>query len=153
MIPSTSCPPPVEDKITSLSYDRIEILNLLNQVQHPGAGGVVLFSGEVRNLNNGREVSYLEYEAEPVMADKHIKLIILDAIQKFNLHGAACIHRIGKVPIGESAVVVVTAHIHRKEAYRANEFIIDRVKHEVPIWKKEFFTDGTHLWGNNCNCH
>ena len=58
-----------------------------------------------------------------------------------------------KVPVGESAVVVITASSHRKEAYTANRFIIDRIKHEVPIWKCEIFQDGSREWGNNCNCH
>lgn len=113
----------------------------------------MVFSGEVRNHHLGRAVTHLEYEAEPVMANLYIQEIANEAIRKFNLYFAICVHRIGMVSVGESAVVVVTGHAHRKEAYQSNEYIIDRVKHEVPIWKKEYFEDGTYLWGNNCHCH
>ena len=68
------------------------------------------------------------------------------------LHIAVAQHRTGKVVAGDTAVVVITASAHRSEAYTANRYIIDRIKHEAPIWKCEYFTDGTHQWGSNCNC-
>jgi molybdopterin synthase catalytic subunit len=86
------------------------------------------------------------------MAEKMISSIIADARLKFKLHGAICVHRIGKVEVCESAVVVITTSSHREEAYAANRYIIDRVKHEAPIWKKEIFSDGTAEWGHNCSC-
>ena len=68
------------------------------------------------------------------------------------MHPAIAQHRTGKVAIGETAVVVITASAHRSEAYAANRYIIDRIKHEAPIWKCEYYKDGSHEWGNNCNC-
>lgn len=112
----------------------------------------MLFSGEVRNNNKGREVTHLEYEAYEPMAKKMIGEIIEDAISRFKLNDAVCVHRLGRVEISECAVVVITGAGHRKEAYDANRYIIDRVKNEVPIWKHEFFTDGTSEWGQNCDC-
>ena len=91
--------------------------------------------------------AYLEYETQEVMAAKAIKQILDDAAVKFPLKIAVAQHRIGKVGISESAVVVITASPHRSEAYSANRYIIDRIKHEAPIWKCEYFTDGTKEWG------
>lgn len=112
----------------------------------------MLFSGEVRNNNKGRKVTHLEYEAYEPMANKMIGEILEEAKSKFRLNQAVCVHRLGKVEISGCAVVVITGAGHRKEAYDANRYIIDKVKNEVPIWKHEFFADGTSEWGQNCDC-
>ena len=152
MIASPSYPPPAEDNFEYISDKSLDIVGLLAQSHVPKAGAVVLFSGDVRDNNIGKEVAYLEYEAHYSLASKMIKEIIKEAIAKWNLNFAIAQHRIGKVNVGESAVVVITASLHRKEAYQANRHIIDRIKHEVPIWKCEVFSDGSKQWGNNCNC-
>ena len=148
----SSSPQAAADKINPISEQALNIVNLLSNAHHPKCGAIVLFSGEVRDGNNGKEVSYLEYEAQPVMATKMINEILDEAKSKWPLHIAVAQHRIGKVAIGESAVIIITATPHRKEAYDANRYIIDRIKHEVPIWKCEYFSDGSHEWGGNCNC-
>lgn len=126
---------------------------LLAGAHHPGAGAVVLFSGEVRNSNRGRAVAFLEYEAYTPLAEKMMREILAAAKEKWSLETAVARHRTGQVAIGETAVVVITASAHRGEAYAANRYIIDRIKHEAPIWKCEHYADGTREWGNNCNCH
>ncbi len=131
----------------------LDIVGLLAGAHHPQAGAVVLFSGDVRDNNLGKEVAYLEYEAHESMAAKMIAAILEEAQSKWPLNIALAQHRIGQVKVGESAVVVITASPHRSEAYAANRYIIDRIKHEVPLWKCEYFTDGTKKWGGNCNCH
>lgn len=136
-----------------ISEDPIDLIYALSIGHDPKAGAVVLFSGEVRNHSHKKNVSHLEYEAYTPMARKAIREIVSDARGKWNLHQVVCIHRIGKVEIGESAVVVVTSSSHREDAYAANRYIIDRVKHEAPIWKKEYFEDGSYEWGHNCSCH
>jgi len=141
------------DNVPYISAEPLDMVALLKDAHHPGAGAVVLFSGEVRDHNSGREVAYLEYEAYAPLASKMIAEILQEAAGKWKLHIALAQHRVGKVAIGESAVIVITASAHRSEAYAANRYIIDRIKHEAPIWKCEHFTDGTHEWGNNCNCH
>jgi len=142
----------VEVKTEILTGEPIDLARAIGQCQDPKAGAVVLFSGEVRNHSHHKEVLYLEYEAYKTMAEKMIVEIVNEAKKEFKLHQAICIHRTGKVGIGESAVVVITASSHREQAYAANRYIIDRVKHEAPIWKKEYFADGTYEWGHNCSC-
>jgi len=152
MTTSPSYPRLVEDNFPYISDQPLDIVGLLSQSHNPKAGALVLFSGDVRDNNIGKEVAYLEYEAHTSLASKMIKEILEEAIAKWNLNLAIAQHRSGRVNVGESAVVVITASKHRKEAYQANRHIIDRIKHEVPIWKCEVFADGTKQWGNNCNC-
>lgn len=148
----SSSPQVVEDNFSYLWEEPLDVPGLLSKSHHPGCGAVVLFSGEVRDSSNEKEVTHLEYEAQPALAAKMMQEIIVDARKKWPLHIAVAQHRTGKVSVGESAVVVITATPHRKEAYEANRYIIDRIKHEVPIWKCEYFSDGSHEWGGNCNC-
>ena len=122
----------------------------LEKMHHPKAGAVVLFSGESRNHNEGKAVKYLEYEAHETLANKIIDEIIDTAKNKWELHDVFCVHRTGKVDICQSAVVIITLSSHRDEAYTASRYIIDRLKHEAPIWKKEFFEDGTIEWSKGC---
>jgi molybdopterin synthase catalytic subunit len=153
MTPSSLYPPAAADNsISALSADPLDIVGLLSRAHHPGAGAVVLFSGEVRNSNNGQSVAFLEYEAYAPLAIRGIENILKEAKEKWPLHIAVAQHRTGKVNIGDTAVVVITASAHRSEAYAANRYIIDRIKHEAAIWKCEHYADGTKEWGNNCSC-
>ena len=153
MIESPSFLPPAEVDLQVITSAPIDLPELFKLAHHPKAGGIVLFSGEVRNHNSGKEVHYLEYEAFVPLAEKMIREIVETAKEKWQLHFACCVHRIGKLEVGESAVVVITSHSHRGESYDANKYMIDRVKHEAPIWKNEFYHDGTSHWGGNCHCH
>ena len=135
-----------------LSAAPIDIAQMFAMAHDPAAGAVVIFSGETRNHSNGKMVQYLEYEAKESMAQKMIASIVDDAKQKWSLPFVFAQHRTGQVAVSECAVLVITASAHRAEAYAANRYIIDRIKHEAPIWKCEYFQDGTHAWGGNCNC-
>ena len=142
-----------------LTEEQISIDAVLAEFQHAlgassGAqqiGARVVFSGEIRNFSHGKEVMRLEYTAHKILAEKHMLEVVRAAAGEFPLIGAMCVHRIGLLDVSESAVVVVTAGRPRGETYAANRYIIDRVKAETPIWKKEFFADGTSIWGENCN--
>lgn len=153
MISSTSYPQVAEGDSAYLSESPLNLVELLRMAHNPNAGAVVLFSGEVRINSAGKEVSYLEYEAHSTLASKMIERILYEASSKWSLNFAFAKHRVGKVEVGASAVIVITGSPHRKEAYMANRYIIDKIKHEVPIWKCEYFTDGARVWGGNCNCH
>ncbi|RZJ83161.1 MAG: molybdenum cofactor biosynthesis protein MoaE [Chryseobacterium sp.] len=130
----------------------LDIFHLFQQAHDPKAGAVVLFSGEVRDNSLGKPVKCLEYEAFEAMAEKMIHEIVAAAKEKWHLNKVIAQHRIGEVEVGGTAVVVITCSPHRKEAYAANRYIIDRIKHEAPIWKCEHFEDGTKEWGGNCSC-
>ncbi|MDH5717276.1 MAG: molybdenum cofactor biosynthesis protein MoaE [Spirochaetia bacterium] len=129
-----------------LSETNINIIDYIDKIHHPKAGAVVVFCGEARNHNHDKPVKYLEYEAHTSLANKVINEIIKETKKKWKLHDAFCAHRTGKVNISETAVIVITLSSHRKEAYEANQFIINKLKHEAPIWKKEYYTDGTTEW-------
>jgi molybdopterin synthase catalytic subunit len=114
-------------------------------VETPEAGAIVVFSGVTRNNSNGKKVLYLEYEAYTEMAVKMMERIGLEAKQKWNINKIAITHRIGRLEIGESSVVIAVSAPHRKEAFEACHFAIDRLKQIVTIWKKEYFEDGA-VW-------
>ncbi len=121
----------------------------INSISVPETGGLVTFSGIVRMTESGRELKSLFYEAHESMALKKIKEILEDAIKRFGLLDAIAIHRIGEVQVGEISVFTAAASIHRKDAFRGCEFIIDRIKLDCPIWKKDVFTDGERWRSEN----
>jgi molybdopterin synthase catalytic subunit len=117
-----------------------------------GAGGYVSFEGWVRNLNEGHEVKSLEYEAFQELALKEGARILTEASQRFPVKHVLCIHRIGTLALSDMAVWVGVSSAHRGEAFDACRFIIDEVKHRVPIWKKEHYLDGNSGWVNCERC-
>ena len=117
-----------------------------------GAGGYVSFEGWVRDHNEGRTVQRLEYEAFEALALKEGERIVSEAVARFGVTHAACVHRVGSLGIGELAVWVGVSSVHRGEAFAACRYIIDAVKHRVPIWKKEHYTDGDSGWVNCERC-
>lgn len=114
-------------------------------VTYPGAGGVVVFVGTVRNQTKGKEVLHLEFECYEKMAIKEMSKIADEAISRWSLEKMAIHHRTGLVPITEEAVVIAVSAAHRKEAFQACEYAINTLKETVPIWKKEIFSDG-EVW-------
>jgi molybdopterin synthase catalytic subunit len=117
-----------------------------------GAGGYVSFEGWVREHNEGQQVTRLEYEAFQELAVKEGDRIIAEALHRFPVKHAICIHRVGSLALGEMAVWVGVSSVHRGEAFDACRFIIDEVKHRVPIWKKEHYLSGDSGWVNCERC-
>jgi len=117
-----------------------------------GAGGYVSFEGWVRDFNEGQEVTRLEYEAFQALAVKEGDRILNEAVQRFPIKRAACIHRVGSLDLTDMAVWVGVSSAHRGEAFDACRFIIDEVKHRVPIWKKEHYRSGDSGWVNCERC-
>ncbi len=115
-------------------------------------GGYAAFEGWVRDHNEGRGVRGLEYEAFEPLAIREGERIIAEAIERFGIERAACVHRLGSLAIGEKAVWVGAAARHRHEAFLACRYIIDEVKHRVPIWKKEHYENGDSGWVNCERC-
>ena len=110
------------------------------------SGAEVVFAGKIRNHSEGRQVLYLEYEAYEGMAEKMIRNLAADAKALWPVDRILVRHRLGKILPGEIAVWIQVEAAHRDEAYRASRFLIEAVKHKVPIWKKEYFADGASEW-------
>jgi molybdopterin synthase catalytic subunit len=123
-----------------------------SELKDLGAGGYVSFEGWVRDLNEGREVTLLEYEAFQELAVKEGDRIVAEALRRFPIKHALCIHRVGALSLSDMAVWVAVSSIHRGEAFDACRFIIDEVKHRVPIWKKEYYRNGDSGWVNCERC-
>ncbi len=118
----------------------------------PACGGYASFEGWVRNENEGRRVERLDYEAFEALAVREGERIVAEAVDRFGVRRARCVHRIGELGLGELAVWVGVASGHRAEAFAACRYIIDEVKHRVPIWKKEHYADGDSGWVNCERC-
>jgi molybdopterin/thiamine biosynthesis adenylyltransferase/molybdopterin synthase catalytic subunit/rhodanese-related sulfurtransferase len=124
----------------------IDTRPLRESLQQPGAGGFCSFEGWVRNSNEGRDVDGLSYEAYDELALVEGERIIDEAMQRFGIVDARCVHRTGDLGIGDMAVWVGASAAHRDEAFRACRYIIDEIKHRLPIWKKEHYVTGETSW-------
>jgi len=134
------------------SHEPLEPTALAEVLHDPACGGYASFEGWVRNHNEGLEVNRLEYEAFEPLALKEAERIMAEAVQRFGIEHAACVHRVGSLAIGDLAVWVGASARHRHEAFLACRYIIDEVKHRVPIWKKEHYVSGDSGWVNCERC-
>jgi len=125
---------------------------LQREMRDERCGGFASFEGWVRNHNEGHAVTRLEYEAFVELAEKEGARIVEEARVKYGVTRAACVHRVGSLALGDVAVWVGVSAAHRDEAFRACRFIIDEVKHRVPIWKKEHYVNGDSGWVNCERC-
>jgi molybdopterin synthase catalytic subunit len=129
-------------QITRDPLDRPTIDAIVQGVWHAGAGGIVTFEGVVRDHARGKRVRSLEYDAYPEMAEQEMAKIAAEVERRWQTDHLAMVHRVGKLEIGEVAVVVAVACAHRAEAFEACRYAIDTLKAQVPIWKKEIAEDG-----------
>ncbi len=121
-----------------------EVIAVLKQ---PHVGAIVTFSGSVRELGrDGAAIEAVEWDVYPSMAIKILEAIRLEAIQRFLLIDAAILHRYGRQEPGDNLVLIATASSHRKEAFQACEWIMDTIKHQAPLWKKEILENGEERW-------
>jgi adenylyltransferase/sulfurtransferase len=134
------------------SHEPLDTAELGNALRDPACGGYASFEGWVRNHNEGHNVSRLEYEAFEPLALKEAERIMAEAVERFGIEHAACVHRVGSLAIGDLAVWVGASARHRHEAFLACRYIIDEVKHRVPIWKKEHYVNGDSGWVNCERC-
>lgn len=122
-----------------LTAEPIDAARLTAALADSAAGACVTFEGRVRNHNDGRAVSSLEYEAYERMAIREGTAVMVAALEQFPIIGAVCVHRTGHLSIGDTAVWIGVISAHREEAFVACRYIIDEVKSRVPIWKSEHF--------------
>jgi len=128
-----------------LTSSRLQLDLLVARVAAPSRGGVACFLGAVRDHHEGRKVARLEYSAYEPMAEAECARIVAEAETRWNC-AVALAHRIGTLEIGETAVAIAAASAHRDEAFAACRYVIEEVKRRVPIWKQEFFADGSVEW-------
>jgi molybdopterin synthase catalytic subunit len=131
-----------------LTHAEIDPAALESTLRNEGAGACVTFQGRVRNLNEGKEVTALDYEAYAPLALKEGQRIMDEARGKFAIIGALCAHRTGSLMLGDIAICVAVTAAHRGAAFEACRYIVDEAKARVPIWKKEHYADGGAQWVN-----
>ena len=137
--------PPVAGGVDTVKVvdRRIALPEVVEAVRGAGLGGIVTFAGNVRSESRGRRVLRLEYEAYVPMADAQLRRIEREIEQRWPGCRAAILHRIGILDVGETAVVIAVAAPHRKAAFEGCSHAIERLKQDVPIWKREVFEDGS----------
>ncbi|MDB4908463.1 MAG: molybdopterin converting factor [Gemmatimonadetes bacterium] len=131
---------------TALVTRPLDPAAILAEVQRHANGAALLFVGTVRETNEGRAVSGIDYQAYAGMAERQLELIARDACARFGTPDVVVEHRTGELALGEASVVIAVAHPHRGAAYDASRWIIEELKRLVPIWKREHYADGTREW-------
>jgi molybdopterin synthase catalytic subunit len=120
--------------------------SLINEVASPEHGAISVFIGTVREVNEGRAVSAIEYSAYKSMADAELERILDEAEERFGVSALVVEHRIGLLGLGDVSVAIAAAHAHRAPALDCTRYVIEEIKKRVPIWKKEHYVDGTREW-------
>jgi molybdopterin synthase catalytic subunit len=129
-----------------LTQEPIDTNALLEAAQQPAAGAVVLFLGITREFTGDRQTIDLDYEAYDKMAESELEKLESTARERWPLTECLIVHRLGRVPLSEASVAIVTSAPHRSEAFAAAEWLIDTLKEKVPIWKRERWADGSTEW-------
>ena len=137
---------PASTAMVELSHDSIDSQAVLESVRHPHAGAVVLFLGTVRELTGNVQTTELVYEAYEAMALHELSELRSQAIERWGLVEACVVHRIGTLRPCDVAVAVAVSSGHRREAFEAGQWLMDTLKVQVPIWKKEVYSDGQSEW-------
>lgn len=131
----------------------IDVPALLARVANHANGATLLFLGTVRDVNDGRQVSGMEYTAYRSMAERELADIAREAVDHFGSDDVAIEHRVGTLELGEASVAIAVAHPHRGPAYDASRYVIEQLKKRVPIWKLEHYEDGRREWVNAGTAH
>ena len=129
-----------------LNHDPIDSSAVIESVQSPEAGALVLFLGTTREFTAGRQTESLDYESYGEMAFRKLEELEQEARQQWSLTELTIVHRLGHLGIGEASVAIAVSAPHRKDAFTAGQWLIDTLKEIVPIWKKENWADGTSEW-------
>ena len=132
-------------RLVDLREPPLEVSEVVDALAAAAGGGLALFVGRVRDHDGGRGVTRLEYSAHPRALDR-MRQVCHEVAGRHDVLAVAAVHRLGRLEVGEAAVVVGTVAAHRGEAFAASQDLIDTLKHEVPIWKHQVFADGTEEW-------
>jgi molybdopterin synthase catalytic subunit len=129
----------------------LSLERLMDETARPDCGALAVFSGDVRDHHEGRAVTHLIYTAHVPVASRVIGEIEQEAVTKHDVEVCRIVHRLGRLEIGDAAVLVVVRAAHRGPAFDAVRYGIDEVKRRVPIWKEEFYADGTRAYVSGCS--
>jgi molybdopterin synthase catalytic subunit len=132
-------------RLVGLRETPLDVAEVLASLEDDASGGLTLFVGRVRDHDHGIEVRGLEYSAHPTALDA-LHRVCEAVAEQYDVQGVAAVHRVGRLEIGDIAVVVATTAPHRGEAFEASRALIDTLKAEVPIWKHQQFADGSEEW-------
>jgi molybdopterin synthase catalytic subunit/molybdopterin converting factor small subunit len=132
---------------TRLVHDRIDAQPIVAAIRKPPDGAVVVFEGIVRDHSRGRRTLFLEYEAYEAMAARELEKLATEALNRFAIRDVVMVHRLGRLEIGETSVLIAVASAHRAPGFEACRWLIDTLKQTVPVWKKEHFVDGA-VWAD-----
>ncbi|MFZ0774520.1 MAG: MoaD family protein [Candidatus Sulfotelmatobacter sp.] len=135
------------ERRASIIREPIDTRGVLERIKRSEDGAAVVFEGVVRNQTRGRKTLYLDYEAYEEMARQQMETLAEQALAQFQVREVALVHRLGRLEIGETSVLIVVASAHRAAAFDACRWLIDTLKRTVPIWKKEYFEDGA-VWAD-----
>jgi MoaE-MoaD fusion protein len=141
--------PPVSGGLpcATITRETIDTAAVLAKVKKPEDGAGIVFEGIVRNHSRGRRTLFLEYEAYEQMALRQLESLAAQALSQFQIRDVAIVHRLGRIEIGETSVLIVAVSAHRAAAFEACRWLIDTLKRTVPIWKKEYF-EGAAVWAD-----
>jgi molybdopterin synthase catalytic subunit len=131
---------------SAIVREPIDVAAMLREVSHARNGASVLFLGTVREQNDGRPVTGIDYAAYEAMAPEELARIVREAAVQFGTGDIVAEHRIGRLEIGAISVAIAAAHPHRADAYDASRYVIEQIKRRLPIWKREEYVDGTREW-------
>ena len=131
----------------AITHEVITTQEIVNSLKRSEDGTTLAFEGIVRNQTRGRRTLYLDYEAYEPMALQEMEALVSEALNKYQIRDLAIVHRLGRLQIGETSVLIAVASAHRTAAFEACRWLIDTLKRKVPIWKKEYFEDGA-VWAD-----
>ena len=124
----------------------IDTAALLAEVSDPACGALSLFAGTVRDVNDGRAVTGIQYSAYKEMAEKELQRIVAEASERFGAEAIAVEHRVGELALGDVSVAIAVAHPRRAQAMDCTRYVIEEIKKRLPVWKLEHYADGTREW-------
>lgn len=147
LLPPVSGGSAADAPVVRLVHERIVPHNIVPSLERPEDGAIVIFDGVVRNHSRDRRTLYLDYEAYEPMALRKLEELATEARERFPIRNLGIVHRLGRIEIGESSVLIAVYSAHRAAAFDACRWVIDTLKRTVPIWKKEYFEDGA-IWAD-----
>jgi len=135
--------------MVKITAESIENYSFASLEDNDNMGAYVYFYGKVRKSSEAKHIKKMFYESHTEMAETELRKICNEAVEEFGVHSIRVIHRVGEIEPGETSIIIEVMSSHRKEAFRACEALIDRIKQRVPIWKKEIYDDETEKWVHN----